>query len=339
MPTGSMSGRQAEDARIMIVDDEPQNVRYVVDVLTWAGYGNIEGFTDPVEAVGRFAEYRPDLVILDLLMPGMDGFATLEAMREDVDEDEYLPFLILTSDISSESRRRALSSGARDFLTKPLSPTEVRLRVDNLLETRFLYLELAGAQAASAPGRGPSPPPSGSADHVELLERWGASLESMLPGAEGRAKRVAWLAGRLAQALELSEEEADRVRNAALLHLLGARQVAGVAPGPDDGRSWSSVVTDPEGGARLLEGVSLPVLQTARRMLASVQENWDGTGEPAGLRGEAIPLEARILAVARAWDDASGDDGKRMADLEARGGGRFDPRVVEALALARAAGT
>ena len=127
----------------MVVDDEPQNVRYVIDVLTWAGYENVEGLTDPIEAVNRFPDYQPDLVILDLLMPGMDGFDAMEAMREHLPSEEYLPFVILTSDISSESRRRALSSGAKDFLTKPMSPTEVRLRVENLLETRMLYLELS----------------------------------------------------------------------------------------------------------------------------------------------------------------------------------------------------
>ena len=124
---------QRAAARIMVVDDEPQNVRYVTDVLQWAGYETVEGLTDPTEAVNRFDDFDPDLVILDLLMPGMNGFEVMDAMRESVPEDVYLPFLILTSDITSESRRRALSGGARDFLTKPMSPTEVRLRVDNLL--------------------------------------------------------------------------------------------------------------------------------------------------------------------------------------------------------------
>lgn len=330
---------QRSSARIMVVDDEPQNVRYVTDVLQWAGYEKVEGLTDPAEAVTRFHDFHPDLVILDLLMPGMDGFEVMDAMRDTVGEDVYLPFLILTSDISSESRRRALSSGARDFLTKPMSPTEVRLRVDNLLETRFLYLECArqaellGGDASDAPGE-----PARTTDAtLELIERWGASIDAMVPGLEGRSKRVSWLVARLAEALELPEADVEAIRVAAMLHDLGAR------PGP--GRSAdepSSVHVEPEAGVRLLEGSTLPALVAARRMLAALEERWDGSGEPEGLRGTAIPIEARIVAVARAHDDfvrasAAGPGGADAVDrIERLSGTWFDPDVVAALSHAQA---
>lgn len=321
----------------MVVDDEPQNVRYVTDVLQWAGYETVEGLTDPLEAVNRFQEFEPDLVILDLLMPGLDGFGVMEAMLESVADDVYLPFLILTSDITSESRRRALSSGARDFLTKPMSPTEVRLRVDNLLETRFLYVECArqanlldvGEAPASAAARLEADPT------IELVERWAASIDAGLPGAEGRSKRIAWVSGRLAEALELPETTIDEIRGAALLHGLGSRPNA--RSGPHDPRR--SVHADPDAGLRLLEGSHLPVLEAARRMLASVDEHWDGSGR-SGLRGEAIPIEGRIVAVALAFDDAvhTGVDPSNgsAADVEALSGKRFDPAVVAALGHAQA---
>ncbi|MDX1576951.1 MAG: response regulator, partial [Gemmatimonadota bacterium] len=274
-----MRERQRRRARILVVDDEPQNVRYVCDVLQWAGYENVQGLTDPREALDRFGAERPDLVILDLLMPGMDGFETMESMREQLGDDEYLPFLILTSDISSESRRRALSSGARDFLTKPMSPTEVRLRVDNLLETRLLYLELERMER----GRGPSAkaePVSGNGStgcEAEFLERWSASLDARSSRADGRSKRVAWLAGRIAEGLGRPHEEVDRIRQAALLHALGESAGAHHGHGEPGG-----VQPDPQAGARLLEGVDHPVLETARRMLFGLEERWDGAGHPSG---------------------------------------------------------
>lgn len=333
-----MRDEQRQSARIMVVDDEPQNVRYVTDVLEWAGYEKLEGLTDPLEAIRRFPDFKPDLVILDLLMPGMDGFGVMEAMLETVGDDVYLPFLILTSDITSESRRRALSTGARDFLTKPMSPTEVRLRVDNLLETRFLYLECARQAHLLDEGDRPSVAPVPLAeDHtMELLERWAASIDAGLPGAEGRSKRIAWLAGRLAEALDLPEATIDVVRGAALLHGLGSRPNG--RPGTDDPRR--SVHADPEAGLRLLEGTRVPVLEAARRMLRSVEEHWDGTGR-TGLRGEAIPIEGRIVAVAIAFDDveSSGDvESDATATIESLAGTRFDPDVVAALAHAQAVG-
>jgi len=320
----------------MVVDDEPQNVRYVTDVLEWAGYEMVEGLTDPLEAVSRFHDFEPDLVILDLLMPGLDGFGVMEAMLERVADDVYLPFLILTSDITSESRRRALSSGARDFLTKPMSPTEVRLRVDNLLETRFLYVEcsrqanLLDVREATVTG----PARFDGDPTIELVERWAASIDAALPGAEGRSKRISWLSGRLAEALELPEAAIDEIRGAALLHGLGSR--LNTRSGPDDPRR--SVHADPDAGLRLLEGSHLPVLEAARRMLASVDEHWDGSGR-SGLRAEAIPIEGRIVAVAIAFDDAEsagvGASNGSAADVEALAGKRFDPAVVAALGHAQ----
>ncbi len=331
-----MRQEQRERARIMVVDDEPQNVRYVTDVLQWAGYERIEGWTDPAEAVSRFAEFAPDLVILDLLMPQMDGFEVMEAMQRQIGADAYLPVLILTSDITSEARRRALTSGAKDFLNKPMSPTEVRLRVDNLLETRFLYLECS-RQADLLQGRETGPPSDrvGAPDvELEVLERWGASIDAVLPGAEGRSKRVSWLAGRIAEAMELPEAVVEGVRRAALLHELGSRPLHAQA---GNGGARDRVHVDPEAGARWLDGTTLPILETVREMLAGLDERWDGTGR-AGLRGEAVPIEARIVAVARAYDDLRQGTGHELpaADpIESQAGSRFDPGVVAALVQAQ----
>jgi putative two-component system response regulator len=303
-----MRDEQRARARIMVVDDEPQNVRYVTDVLQWAGYETLEGLTDPIEAVNHFIGFKPDLVILDLLMPGMDGFEVMEAMQENVAEDVYLPFLILTSDITSESRRRALSGGARDFLTKPMSPTEVRLRVDNLLETRFLYLECAR--------------------QANLLGADSEPVDLALPGREGKSKRVSWLAGQLAEALGLPSESVAAITGAAFLHSLGTRPIA--VAGENGARA---VHAEPGLAARLLEGSRIPALEAARRMLEGLEEHWDGSGGPAGRRGEAIPLEARIVAVAVAFDDMDTRvDGENPVDRLARlSGVRFDPEVVAAL--------
>jgi len=128
--------------RILVVDDEESNVILLTRMLTRAGYSFVTSTTDSRQALPLFRESRPDLVVLDLMMPYLDGFAVMEQIQAELPEDAYVPILVLTADVTPEALRRALSAGARDFLTKPFDHTELLLRVKNLLETRFLYLSL-----------------------------------------------------------------------------------------------------------------------------------------------------------------------------------------------------
>jgi diguanylate cyclase (GGDEF)-like protein len=129
-------------ARILIVDDEQSNVRLLERLLLTGGFTDVRGTTDPRQALLLFGELEPDLVLVDLHMPHMDGFALMAALSERLAPNDYLPFLVLTADTTRETKERALSSGAKDFLTKPLERMEVLLRTRNLLETRFLHLAL-----------------------------------------------------------------------------------------------------------------------------------------------------------------------------------------------------
>lgn len=131
-----------KNASFLIVDDEPGNVCLLEETLEDEGLENFVSTTDPREALALFEKHRPDIVLLDLMMPHLDGFEVLDRIHEVVAPDEYLPVLILTADISPATRHKALANGARDFLTKPLDPDELVLRCRNLLETRFLHLAL-----------------------------------------------------------------------------------------------------------------------------------------------------------------------------------------------------
>lgn len=131
------------DATILMVDDQPANLAILSRLLERAGYANLVSTTDPNRALELFEAHRPDLVLLDLHMPGSDGFEVMERLRPLTAAETYLPILILTADATPEAKRRALSMGAMDFLTKPFDVVEVMLRINNLLETRALYLELA----------------------------------------------------------------------------------------------------------------------------------------------------------------------------------------------------
>ena len=130
-------------ARILIIDDEPSNVLLLERVLQREGYTALKSTTDARQALSLYADFQPDLILLDLAMPYLDGFQVLETLNPLIPPQVFLPVLVLTADVTRETKRRALESGAKDFLTKPFDPVEVLLRVRNLLETRLLHVELA----------------------------------------------------------------------------------------------------------------------------------------------------------------------------------------------------
>lgn len=132
---------------VLVVDDEPSNVRLLERVLQKAGYRRVSTTTDPRAAVEQLDRAPPDLVLLDLHMPHIDGFELLAYVRSRSGHSDYLPVLVLTADVTDDAKRRALAAGGTDFLTKPFDDTEVLLRVHNLLETKSLYVRLQAHNA------------------------------------------------------------------------------------------------------------------------------------------------------------------------------------------------
>lgn len=131
-----------KDSRILIVDDQAANLQVLASVLEYAGYSSVKCIADSREVLASVPEFQPDLILLDLHMPNLDGLAVLDQLATVTAKDDYLPVLILTGDGSSEAKERTLSHGASDFLSKPLNQTEVKLRVGNLLQTRYLHQQL-----------------------------------------------------------------------------------------------------------------------------------------------------------------------------------------------------
>jgi len=133
--------------KILIVDDEPANVALLQEILIENGYVRTQSVTDSKQALGACKKFEPDLILLDLMMPSPDGFAILDLLRLER-EETCLPVVVLTADTNEETKRRALTAGATDFLCKPFDHTEVVLRIRNLLETRRVHLLLDNQRAA-----------------------------------------------------------------------------------------------------------------------------------------------------------------------------------------------
>ena len=132
----------ATQARILVVDDDDTNLAVLRHMLERAGYANLVTINDPRVALERFCTFEPDLVLLDLHMPGLDGFQVMAQLAPLVPDDAYVPVLVLTADITDDTRERALAAGAHDFLTKPFRYNELLLRLNTLLETRALTTRL-----------------------------------------------------------------------------------------------------------------------------------------------------------------------------------------------------
>lgn len=137
-----MTHPKLKDARILIIDDQPANIAVLEDLLETQGYTNISATTDPRDALHLFASFEPDIVLLDLMMPYLDGFQVMEQLKPLLGDNQFVPILVLTADATADTKKRALSDGASDFLTKPFDLTEVGLRIKNLLLTAYLTTQL-----------------------------------------------------------------------------------------------------------------------------------------------------------------------------------------------------
>lgn len=146
--------RNADQARILVIDDEPANLALVAAVLAREGYTAVETLIDPQAATERYLAFQPDLILLDLMMPNIDGYALLDRLGRLARSDDLVPIMVLTADTSLDARRRALALGARDIVTKPFDVFEFGLRVANLIELRLLFERLNGAATPPQQGRG-----------------------------------------------------------------------------------------------------------------------------------------------------------------------------------------
>ena len=133
--------------KILVIDDDRLSVNLLEQLLQRHGYSRVMGITNSRAALETCAAFDPDLILLDLIMPELDGFAILEALRSDASE-RFLPIVVLTGDTTEETKSRALEAGATDFLVKPVSQAEALLRIRNLLETRRLNVVLRNQRAA-----------------------------------------------------------------------------------------------------------------------------------------------------------------------------------------------
>jgi putative two-component system response regulator len=338
--TSRLTRIAVSDAPILIVDDQPDIVQLLATILTLDGYRAVQTTTDPTRTLDLVLTLRPHLVLLDLSMPQMDGFAVMAQLRETLPPNQFLPILVLTADDSIATRRRALAGGATDFLTKPFDQIEVRLRVGNLLRTQALHLALLN-QAETLEQQVRERTAELEQARLETLNSLALAAEYRDDATGQHTRRVAELSGRIASALGLPDDAIARLQRAAPLHDVGKIGIPdGILLKPDrltvDERETMKNHTLI--GAELLSVGRSGTLQLARQIALTHHERWDGYGYPAGLAGPDIPIEGRIVALADTWDALIHERPYKpawpaevaLAEIAQLRGSQFDPVVVDA---------
>ncbi len=327
------------ESRVLIVDDEPATVRFLTRLLNNTGC-QVSSMTDSRGVPEVVAEQQPDLIILDLHMPHLDGFEVMEALGPLRSPARYLPVLVLTGDTSTAVKQRALRVGARDFLAKPFDTIEALLRIRNLLTTRHFYTALEREQQRLE--QAVRERTQELADtHLEIVERLARAAEYRDDNTGEHTRRVGRLAGLLARTLALSPDDVAMIERAAALHDVGKVGVPDailLKPGPLTATETAVMRNHTVVGAKILSNSRAPLLRMAEAIALTHHERWDGTGYPGGLRDYDIPLVGRIVALADTFDAMTHTRPYQAAirvesavDMIAELRGRYyDPAVVDA---------
>lgn len=316
---------------ILIVDDEAAGRHTLESILEGQGYELIMA-ENGTQAIEKAKQVLPDVILLDVMMPGMDGFEVCKRLRTDPLLAE-VPIIFLTALDDRKSLLNGLEAGADDYLTKPYDRFELRARlvgITRLNRYRKLLDERANIETA----------------HEQLLsaydatiEGWSRAMDLRDKETEGHTLRVTDISVKLARMMGINEGELLFIRRGALLHDIGKLGV------PDAILHKSGSLTEDEWKVmrqhpQLAYDMLYPIeyLRPALDIPYCHHEKFDGTGYPRGLKGEAIPLSARIFAIIDVWDALISDrpyrpawDKKKTMDyINDQSGKHFDPKVVEA---------
>lgn len=328
------------DSKIMIIDAQVSNVLQLEGLLQEEGYTNFVSVSDSREALASFLGFKPDLVLVDLQMPHLDGYAVMQQLRKNISPDTFLPILVLTTNITPEAKRRALLEGATDFLSKPLDPAEATLRIRNLIQTRLLYLQLQD-QNKMLDQKVRKRTQQLEQAQIEILERLATAAEYRDDDTGEHTQRVGKMVAQIAAGLGLPNEQVEQMRFAAPLHdigKIGIPETILLKPEKLTPKEWEVIKSHTTIGAKILSGSQSPLLQMAEEIARTHHEHWDGNGY-FGMKGDEIPLAGRIVTVVDVLDTLINNRPykkawpikKALDEIVRQRGKQFDPQVVDVL--------
>jgi putative two-component system response regulator len=323
--------------RLLIVDDSRSSLAMIASIVKDVVTADIDTCQHPFEALRRAETEQYDLVLVDHIMPEMDGVELTAALRG---KERYrlVPIIMVTSNMDQKTRREAFSAGATDFVHKPFDATELQARVVNLLALRQAQVQLADR------ARSLSREVDKATRHLlereeEVIWRLARAIEYRDGDTGEHVSRVALISQCIAAGIGLSPQRCRTVYLAAPLHDIGKIAIADAIltkPGkltPEEMALMREHVTI---GARILENGTSELIRTAQLIAQSHHERWDGTGYPDRLSGTDIPIEARVVAIADVFDALCSERPYKKAwpieqayaEIIACSGTHFDPACV-----------
>lgn len=333
-----MFDEEMKAARLLIVDDQQANVTLLERILRGQGFANLISTTDPRQVADICRQGAVDLVLLDLSMPYLDGFQVM-ALLQELGGGEFLPIIVLTANSDPDTKLRALAAGAMEFLGKPFDLVEVQLRIRNMLQTRLMHKALR-QQNQQLEVRVRDRTRELDQTRLEVIRRLGRAAEYRDNETGLHTIRMSNYSMLIARASGMSEAECELILNASPMHDLGKIGIPDgilLKPGKLDAEEWRVMKTHPAIGAEILMGHDSDLMQLAHQIALAHHEKWDGSGYPHGLKGEEIPLVARIVAVADVFDALttarpykeawSVEDS--LSHIRAQSGLHFEPRLVD----------
>lgn len=326
-----------DQARILIIDDEPANLKLLDKMLASQGYQQRILIQDARDVLARYLEARPDLILLDINMPHLDGYQVMEQLR-DLDDPLAPPIVVLTAQHGRDYLLKALSAGARDFIGKPFDRVELLMRVRNLLDAqlghRMLYQqkevldEMVRLRTQEL-----------ERTRLKIVQCLGRAAEYRDNETGNHIIRVSQVSALLAKKLGWNDACSELMLHASPMHDLGKIGIPDhvlLKPGKFEPEEREIINTHTTIGAALLDDDDSALLRLSREIALSHHEKWDGSGYPNGLAGEAIPQSGRIVAVADVFDALTSSRPYKnpwtidnaIAFVRDNAGSHFDPAVV-----------
>ncbi|MBO9337661.1 MAG: response regulator [Chloroflexus sp.] len=332
---------QGQPYHVLVIDDDP-NVRDILSDLLKRERCVVHTAESGLSGIAAARAELPDLILLDVMMPDLDGFSVCRMLRDDPLTAE-VPIIMITALDDRLSRLEGVKAGADEFLSKPVELSELRLRVRTMQRiNRYRRLieerERAAAQERLLTEQARQAAQAVAEAYDQTLIGWSRALDLRDKETEGHSQRVAQLTLAVAQALNIPPEEQNNMWRGAMLHDIGKIGVPDSIlhkPGPLTEEEWEIMRCHTTYAYELLSPIAY--LRPAIDIPYCHHEKWDGTGYPRGLRGEQIPLAARIFALVDVWDALTNDRPYRKAWSREQAyqyiceqkGKHFDPNLVD----------
>lgn len=326
-----------ELSRILIVDDEPANLRLLDKILSGQNFKNLVLVADSREVLTHYNTARPDLILLDINMPHLDGYQVMEQIKA-LKDPLQPPIVILTAQHGKDFLMRALLGGARDFITKPFDRNELIMRVNNLLDAQ-MGLRLMHDQKTWLEETVRKRTEELRSTRLEIVRRLGMAAEYRDEETGAHILRMSACCAMLARETGWDETQVELILNASPMHDIGKIGIPDailLKPGKLEPGEWDIMKKHAAIGASMLEGDDSRLMRMARDIALTHHEKWDGSGYPQGLKGEDIPMAGRIAAVADVFDALTSDRPYKSAwsqedamdFVRENSGAHFDPDLV-----------